>query len=360
MVDRSFVNDIIKLGGEGIKRCFNCGTCTAICPISEAVTTSFRKMIKYIQLGLKEKVLQSSAMWMCAECRECVAECPRDAKPSNILAALRKYALSSYTWYNMTRSLTLSRWTITLIALIPTILLLGVIALIGKMEPNVVTAGFESFIPTIYVDVGGIAIGILVLIGVIYSLIKFGSYLKKGSTREKSSENPVKSFFAALFKELFAQKMLYRCGKERTRWIAHLMVVWGFIAAAATTSLIFILGLETPLKLTHPVKILGNTAAALLLIGGTILFTRRILRKDLDTAYYDWAFLSLIYIVTWSGILTEITRLMNIAIAAYPLYVIHLITVAVLLVLAPYTKFAHAVYRPLTAFIGRVEGWVRG
>ncbi|MEM3589275.1 MAG: hypothetical protein QXE25_05480, partial [Nitrososphaerota archaeon] len=47
---------IIRLGGDGIMKCYQCGSCTAICPISEDYLISFRRSIKYAQLGLDKKI----------------------------------------------------------------------------------------------------------------------------------------------------------------------------------------------------------------------------------------------------------------------------------------------------------------
>lgn len=359
VVDRGFIKDVIAFGGEGLKKCYQCGTCTAICPLSEEITASFRKVIEYTRLGLSEKVLQMPIMWICAECRDCVAECPRDANPSRIMAALRRYCLAKCSWYGLVKALTLSPKLIFLMALIPAALIALVIATVGRFEPNVLEKGFEPFIPSLYVDIGGVAIGILVAISVIYNLSKLYSYMRKvpQSNPNTGIFGVIKNLIKTVIYDVLLQKTLKACLTER-RWPAHMMVFWGFVAAGITTGVIFIFHLETPLSLTHPIKILGNISFLLLFIGGTILLHRRITRKDLDTVYFDWLFLILLYVVTWTGFLTQFFRLLNSAVAAYALYFIHLVTVSLLLVLAPHTKFAHAVYRPFASFIGRIKGWV--
>jgi heterodisulfide reductase subunit C len=90
--------DLIKLGGEDLIICYQCGSCTAICPLSEVYNISFRKSIKYAQLGLEDKILSDTTPWLCYACGECSDSCPRNAKPTNILASIRRYLTMKYDW----------------------------------------------------------------------------------------------------------------------------------------------------------------------------------------------------------------------------------------------------------------------
>ena len=65
-------------GGELVKLCFDCGTCTGACPVSES-GTGFdpRKMLHMIKLGLKEQLLSSPAIWHCTHCDTCLFVCPQ-------------------------------------------------------------------------------------------------------------------------------------------------------------------------------------------------------------------------------------------------------------------------------------------
>jgi nitrate reductase gamma subunit len=96
-----------------------------------------------------------------------------------------------------------------------------------------------------------------------------------------------------------------------------------------------------------------------MLVGGAALIGRRILRRDLvgTTHFQDGLFLSLLFLVALTGTLTETTRLFDTAAVSYPMYSIHLVSAALLLALAPYTKFAHAIYRPLAMYAARLRGW---
>ena len=89
-VDSDFRNVLARFGATSVIDCFNCGNCTAVCALSEGNTPFPRKLIRYAQLGLKEKLVQSPEPWLCYSCGECSATCPRDARPGETMAALRR------------------------------------------------------------------------------------------------------------------------------------------------------------------------------------------------------------------------------------------------------------------------------
>lgn len=81
-------------GGEHIKQCFACGTCTAVCPVSNIVPEyDPRKIIHMIILGLKDRVLSSEAIWYCSHCETCKFSCPQGVQLSEIMDALQYMAV---------------------------------------------------------------------------------------------------------------------------------------------------------------------------------------------------------------------------------------------------------------------------
>ncbi len=82
-------------GGENIKLCFACGTCTASCPVS-AVDPEYdpRKIIRQVLLGMRKEVLSSPMIWRCAQCYACTAKCPQNVKFRNVIRALREMAVA--------------------------------------------------------------------------------------------------------------------------------------------------------------------------------------------------------------------------------------------------------------------------
>ena len=80
-------------GGENIKVCFACGACTGGCPASEADPAyDPRKIIRMVLLGMKERVLSSDIIWLCAMCYSCSFHCPQDVHFIKVMGVLREMA----------------------------------------------------------------------------------------------------------------------------------------------------------------------------------------------------------------------------------------------------------------------------
>jgi heterodisulfide reductase subunit C len=82
-------------GGENIKLCFSCGTCTAGCPVS-AIDPEYdpRRIIRQVLLGMRKEVLSSPVLWRCIQCYSCSAKCPQNVKFRDVMKALREMAVA--------------------------------------------------------------------------------------------------------------------------------------------------------------------------------------------------------------------------------------------------------------------------
>jgi heterodisulfide reductase subunit C2 len=82
-------------GGENVKLCFACGTCTAACPVA-AVDNEFnpRRIIRQVLAGRREEVLKSPVIWRCLQCYACYATCPQNVKFRDVIRALRAMAVA--------------------------------------------------------------------------------------------------------------------------------------------------------------------------------------------------------------------------------------------------------------------------
>ena len=82
-------------GGENIKVCFSCGTCTAGCPVTEVdARYSPRKIIRQVLLGQREAVLSSDIIWYCETCYACSSYCPQNVKFGDVMRALREMSVA--------------------------------------------------------------------------------------------------------------------------------------------------------------------------------------------------------------------------------------------------------------------------
>ena len=91
---RDFIKDVMKMpGGEKILECIQCGSCAGGCPTMFAMDYSPMQIIKMINLGMKEKVLSSSTIWVCSACYTCATRCPRNVNFTTLMMSLRNKAI---------------------------------------------------------------------------------------------------------------------------------------------------------------------------------------------------------------------------------------------------------------------------
>jgi Fe-S oxidoreductase len=86
--DKETMDILLDLGGEKLKICYQCGTCTVVCPWNLVRDFSVRKIIHQAQLGLVD--FEDEDIWTCATCGACVLRCPRGGETIDVMKAIRK------------------------------------------------------------------------------------------------------------------------------------------------------------------------------------------------------------------------------------------------------------------------------
>ena len=90
-VDLDLLKELKEYGAVNPEACFNCGNCTAICPLTSDEHPFPRDMIRFAQLGLKDRILESTDPWQCYYCGQCTETCPREAEPAETMMAIRRW-----------------------------------------------------------------------------------------------------------------------------------------------------------------------------------------------------------------------------------------------------------------------------
>ncbi|NVM53964.1 MAG: 4Fe-4S dicluster domain-containing protein [Candidatus Helarchaeota archaeon] len=81
--------------GRTILYCYQCGTCSAGCPVLSALELMPHQVIRMTLLGLKKEVLETSTLWLCATCYLCNERCPQGVEISNVFFALKNIAVQN-------------------------------------------------------------------------------------------------------------------------------------------------------------------------------------------------------------------------------------------------------------------------
>ena len=93
-MDPRFLNEVYDIpGGEKIKDCIQCGTCSGSCPVSWAMEETPRQVFAMIRAGMRDRVLDSLTIWTCASCYQCAHRCPQKIRITDIMYILKRMAI---------------------------------------------------------------------------------------------------------------------------------------------------------------------------------------------------------------------------------------------------------------------------
>ncbi len=363
-VDTQFVKDVMEFGGETLKKCYQCATCSVICPLSPEENPFPRKEMIWAQWGLKDKLLKDGDIWLCHQCNDCSEYCPRGAKPGEVLSALRAKVIQEYAFPSFLAKILLKPAGILVYFAIPIILTLAYLAVFNPEIPNgEIVIG--NFIPHEHIELAGFAVGGWVLLVAAIGAFRFWTAINSEVSKvyeykldenaelkvTKASPRFIECLFWSVI-DILKHSRFAECGTAKYRFFAHFLIFWGFIVLGVATlgDIVYLYGLgveELALPITDPVKILGNLGAIMLLVGSGWAIVARFGDERIGYGtYFDWIFLSTIFAIGITGVALEAFRYAG-SVAAYYTYLIHLILVFTLIAYAPYSKFAHLLYRTL-------------
>jgi quinone-modifying oxidoreductase subunit QmoC len=374
--DKEFLSGVLTEGGEDLKKCFQCATCSVVCGLSNGQKPFPRKEMIWAQWGLKDRIVTDPDIWLCHQCNDCSVRCPRGARPGDVLAALRRETVLHYSMPPLLGRCANRVQYLPLMLLVATGLLALALMLRGPLErieplaavlglldhhgfyadlfPHWLLIGFFSFFTG------------LAFLGAAVGLVRFWRAMKAADVAAGgyAAARGMLSSVARTLAPIISHNKFGKCESRSSRRIAHLGAFYGFAAlflvSAWAVLALYVINpliendLAYPFGLLNPWKILANVGA-IVLIGGCALAIRdRIGNKEeagASTAF-DWLFVWLLLGVGVSGLLTEILRfaaepvdVRGLQYTAYAVYFVHLVLVFQLLVYLPYSKFAHVLYR---------------
>ncbi len=376
-LERSLIPELERFGAVDISACFNCGSCTAVCPIGTEDGAFPRRLIRYAQLGMRDRLAASPEVWSCYACGECTQSCPRDADPAGFMAAARRWATASHDHTGLARRLATSAPFATVFIT----LLVGALAAFLYTAHRPVSgreiALFE-YLPATFVHNLGIAILAAFGVAAIGGLVRCCRTLSRVRPAEhgtRSTRAIGEAVWFAVARESIAQERMRReCADDPgvearpwylRRWFIHAATMWGFLGLLVATIADFLLDL-TGLKPTgahvplwYPVRLLGTLGGLLLVYGTSVSIVRRVRKRERSVArssVSDWWFLWLLWFAGVSGFALELALYLPDAPGwGYPVFLFHVAVSMTLVLLAPFGKFAHAIYRPVALAVLRLR-----
>ncbi|NIM91729.1 MAG: disulfide reductase [Candidatus Aminicenantes bacterium] len=84
-----FVAKVEKISGQNLLACYQCGKCSAGCPAVSEMDILPNQIIRYAQLSLKDELLKSKSIWICASCLTCNSRCPKGINIAEVIEAIR-------------------------------------------------------------------------------------------------------------------------------------------------------------------------------------------------------------------------------------------------------------------------------
>jgi len=233
--DRDFLQTILAEGGEDLKKCFQCATCSVVCELSDGRNPFPRKEMIWAQWGLKDRLVADPDVWLCFQCNDCSTRCPRGARPGDVMAAIRRETVLHYAVPGF-----LGRWANhpqygPLLLGLPAVLL-GLVLLV-RFPPapgasQKIVFSYWAMLPQwVLISLFGF-FSVLAFLAVIAGVVRFWRAMKAagaraGNTTVAKGLGP--SIVAAL-KSILTHDDFTMCTVERRRLVSHFCVFYGFTA----------------------------------------------------------------------------------------------------------------------------------
>ncbi|GBE40382.1 sn-glycerol-3-phosphate dehydrogenase subunit C [bacterium BMS3Bbin09] len=360
--DLDFVKGVIAAGGSSLKKCYQCATCTVVCKVTPDKNPFPRKEMVWAQWGLKEKFQGNPDIWLCHQCSDCTAYCPRGANPAEVLGAIRKQTIKQYSAPAALVDIVNNKAMMPLVLLAPAVLLAVLLSIAGTFGIPDGEVIFSKFASTLFLQ---IVFTPALIFGAVVGVLGVKNFWGDMKTANNVSSGDLKGSIIKTAKEVAGHEKFKTCDVSADRYTSHLLVFYGFVAAAIATAIgvlyIDVLHMDSPFSLGYgtPVKIFGNIGAIGIIVGIGMMMSNRFKKAEQlggVGSYFDWLLIAIIGIVGLSGFLAQLLRIAGVAPIAYPMYFIHLVFVFSLFIYLPFSKLAHMFYRGAAMCFNKYSG----
>lgn len=376
--DLQFVNEIIKGGGESLKKCYQCATCSVVCNVTPEGNPFPRKEMVLAQWGQKDKLIASMDVWLCHQCSDCTAYCPRGAKPGEVLNAIRKQSIKHVAMVPFFAKIASEMKFLPVLFAIPMALFYVILLALGNTNISAVPRAeggimaYHKFVPIPVIDTVFTLTAIFAVISAFVGIKRLWSGMKGQAGEVKSSGSLVGDIISSVT-TILAHSKFADCNVNKLRQWGHLLLFYAFAGLTVTTmwAVGYLYGNEwfgiqafgpfhfgeSPYPNNDPVKILALISSIAFAAGFIIILFNRFAKagKAGIGSYFDWIFLLIVIGVGATGMLSWALRLADMS-AGYIVYYFHLVFIWSLFAYAPYSKFAHLFYRTTAMVFAKYAG----
>ena len=246
--DLEFIQYLKSAGGDTMKKCFQCGTCSSVCPLAADQKPFPRKEMIWAQWGMKDRLIADPDVLLCHQCGDCSAYCPRGAKPGEVLGAIRAYVYTHYGFPQGLARLTTSVKNLPVMIGGPAVIILVAMAISGGFHipdaETFKTVGFGHFFGhwdwrwfsknVLFIDLIFCSAFFFAIYasfrGISNMWKKMSAGLKVDPNFKPSVYQYVVDFFWPAVVETVQHKRFEQCGTNHDRVRGHMPLLLSFIA----------------------------------------------------------------------------------------------------------------------------------
>ncbi len=362
--DPTLLADVRRYGNFDINACYQCGSCTIKCELTNDLAPFPRRTIRYALLGLRKPLLNSLEPWLCYYCGDCSEACPRQTEPGEAMMTLRRYLTSQYDWTGIASRICRStKWRLGSLFAVGFLVLILIVLYhlysvgIELSDFITVSMGMEHMFGNIEIfTLSVFAISLFLLLS---NALRMYWYTMHSGNKIKI---PISLYLTQAWRMILhtlTQRRFRDC-TDKSRWIIHWLLASGCVLMFII--LVFFLKwfqTDNIYPVYHPQRWLGYLITGALVFATAEIFFGRIKKQEQVHKFSDlsdWVLPILLLMTALSGLAVHISRYSGFPLLTIYLYTLHLvIAVPMLIVEIPFGKWSHMIYRPLAIYFQTVK-----
>jgi len=330
------------------------------------------------QWGQKDKLITSADVWLCHQCSDCTAYCPRGAKPGEVLNAIRQQSIKHVAMIPFFAKMATEAKLLPVLFAIPMALFYVILLVLGNTDISAIPRAeggimaYHKFFPVIWVDIVFTLTALFAVISAFVGVKRLWAGMKAQAGEMQSSGSLVGDIISSVT-TILAHSKFADCNVNKLRQWGHMLLFYSFAGLSVVTlwAIVYLYGHkffdiqafgpfhfgESPYPNNDPVKILALISSIAFAAGFVIILVNRFAKagKAGIGSYFDWIFLVIVFGVGATGMLSWALRLADMNVG-YIVYYFHLVFIWSLFAYAPYSKFAHLFYRATAMVFVKYSG----